>query len=116
MKRDWTQRLSSTLGLAPESQDWGIANASPDRLLEFIEFFEQHQPQDPWDQEALAELILASADEALRRGSLEPQESDRTVAFLRRNAATFPHQIQYWSNLPEGEFPVVRLLGLARQL
>jgi hypothetical protein len=35
------RRLSTELGLADESQDWGIVNADPGRLREFIAVYER---------------------------------------------------------------------------
>jgi hypothetical protein len=110
MSVDWTETLSHTLGLERYDQDWGICNADPTRVIEFIEFFNQHQPQHPWEREALAELILASADDGFRDGSLSESTKSIAKCFFKDHHQEFPHQWAYWSMLDSREFPVVELL------
>ncbi len=107
---DWMHRLSQALSLKEHEQDWGICNADPDRVLEFIAFYRQHIPRHQWDQEALAELILESSNEALLDGPLEPACQRALQEFILMHRAEFPHQWAYWSGLDDSEFPVVRYL------
>ena len=107
---DWTERLSTLLDLRRESQDWGIANADPQRVLEFIRFFREHDVQHPWELEALAELILASFNDALLQGTACGTYQDAVETFLADHRSRFPVTFGYWANLEPTEFPVAQLL------
>jgi hypothetical protein len=102
----WTNRLSSALSLREESQDWGICNSDAGRVLEFIEFYEKHTMLHPYEPEALAELIIASFDDALRDGVSDEAQLQAFVAFVRTHSGEFPSQHRYWSSLDPAEFPV----------
>lgn len=110
MNVNWTETLSHVLGLERYGQDWGICNADPTRVIEFIEFYKQHIPQHPWEQEALAELILASADDGCRNGTLSESIKSIFRSFVKDRHMEFPHQWAYWSSLDSREFPVIDLL------
>jgi hypothetical protein len=69
------RELSVRLGLGYESQDWGIVNADPYRLREFISFYES-EPLVPSQRFELGELILASANERLLVGATDRDEVD----------------------------------------
>lgn len=57
--------LSKKLNLAFETQDWGIINSSPERLLEFIQFFEKETSPGEWSRYEMFELVMASYSDAL---------------------------------------------------
>jgi hypothetical protein len=107
---DWTSRLSRALGLKEYEQDWGICNSDADRVLEFVAFYDRHQPLHPWDREALAGLVLASFNDALTLNRVGPVERDALRRFLLSHRDEFPHQCGYWSGLAADEFPVSQLI------
>jgi hypothetical protein len=101
--RERLTRLSGTLGLADESQDWGIINANAGRLDEFVGFL--NDTLEPTEVFQLVELVLASANERL----VEDPEADlddamRTVAGHREAAEA---HLDYWRSLDDTqEFPL----------
>jgi hypothetical protein len=110
MKPDWLGLLSKQLGLIPYSQDWGIANADASRLEEFLDFYDSHIPEDPFETEALAELIFQSAEEAIAMGGLESIDVGRLASFIRRNQSSFPQVLEYWRNLEKGDWRLPTLI------
>jgi hypothetical protein len=110
MKPDWLERLSTQLSLIPYSQDWGICNADASRLEEFLGFYESHVPEDPFEFEALAELIFQSAEEAIAIDGLEGIDVGRLASFIRRNQSGFPMALEYWRNLETGDWRLPTLI------
>ena len=112
MLRDLSQRL----GLRFESQDWGIVNADPKRLTEFISF---HASQDlaPTQCFELGELILASANERRLDGSTTEDEAiDMFIEFIQEYWTEQQTHIAYWSSLSSSdEFPVAEVLQNIRR-
>ncbi|MGH8895250.1 MAG: hypothetical protein ACRDWY_18385, partial [Actinomycetes bacterium] len=49
-------RLDDALGLAWAEEDWGILNADPARVEEFIAFFEQNYDEH-WSVQTVAEFV-----------------------------------------------------------
>ncbi len=102
------ETLSRALGLEYEPQDWGIVNADADRLVEFLLHFEQ-QALEPTQAFEMAELVLASANEALLQGKDFPMP--RLVALIQRHQTAFEHHVEYWAGLEDpDEFPLGRVL------
>ena len=113
MQQDMTIRLSQTLGLQPFSQDWGIANADPSRIDEFLSFYEAGGPGSSIECEALAELLLQSINEALEANILTDTQRERALAFLQSHSHEFPRQVSYWGALVPSQtdtWPVIVLL------
>ena len=110
MKPDWLERLSKQLSLIPHSQDWGICNADATRLEEFLDFYGSHVPVDPYELEALAELIFQSAEEAIAAGGLETIDVGRMASFIRKNQSSFPVALEYWRNLETGDWHLPTLI------
>ena len=110
----WLERLSTQLSLIPFSQDWGICNADADRLEEFLDFYGSHVPEDPYELEVLAELILQSAEDALRGDELEKSLRDRLVAFIADHGQDFPDTLGYWSELEQTDWQVSGLIHEAQ--
>lgn len=107
----WIEKLSSALGLEPFEQDWGICNADPRRLSEFIRFFQTNTVDDPWEPEALAELIFESMNDALDGPSVAAELEEQFRAFVRNNSCTFPQTLGYWRTLVgNDEFSASRLI------
>src|SRR4051812_13377767 len=58
------ERLSARLGVMNEQQDWGIVNGINDRYDEFLRMYATAD-RNPIERSAVAELVLASANERL---------------------------------------------------
>ncbi len=105
------RELCSKLGLSLESQDWGIINADPNRLREFISFY-QSESMMPSQRFELGELILASANERLLAGTARENEDMRMfIDFVRNHWREQEAHFAYWLGLnPDDEFPIAALL------
>jgi hypothetical protein len=110
MNPNWLERLSTQLSLIPFSQDWGICNADASRLEEFLDFYDSHIPEDPFELEALAELIFQSAEETIAAGGLESIDVGRLASFIRKNQSGFPMALEYWRNLETGDWRLPTLI------
>jgi hypothetical protein len=96
--------LSRRLGLQNESQDWGIINADPDRLDEFVRFLDGTELR-PAEVHQMVELILASANELLERDPGAPLDAVERVIHEHAFAGRF--EIAYWRSLDDDqEFPI----------
>lgn len=100
---DAVSDLSTRLGLLPNSQDWAIESADPDRLSEFCQFALRDTGLSDWSRRLLLELIIASLDEALRERELSGIESDLCREVVRRDANGQPEVIGYWLRLQRSE-------------
>lgn len=98
-------RLSAALGLRCEMQDWGIINADPKRIEEFIEFAQSAPTLTSGDYCDLGELILASANELLVS---DPEASLRNVdAFIGAHLTEIGSVVEYWRSLNDPvQFPL----------
>ena len=105
-----SERLSRLLGLKSGGQDWGIENADPARVAEFIEFYENSTREHPHEPEYLAEIILASAQEALDAGRLTNEARARLVRFIRNRRKEFPLEMQHWIRKQEHEWSLVSVI------
>ena len=104
------KQLSDRLGLAYERQDWGIINADPARVVEFIRFYDQGHHSDP-ERYALEELIFASMNEAMVEGVADANAHQLFDAFLRNHTKRMIPHIRYWGGLQDAqEFPVAATL------
>lgn len=72
--------LCDRLQLSFESQDWGIVNATPQRLSEFMSFYSCERLSRT-QQIYMMELIIASANEAIIE---QEMTSDSSSDFCRR--------------------------------
>jgi hypothetical protein len=104
MNLNWLERLSTQLSLFPHSQDWGICNADANRLEEFLDFYGSHIPEDPYELELLAELILQSAEDAMVAGKIEIPLRLRLIKFIADHGQDFPDTLEYWSELEEDDW------------
>jgi hypothetical protein len=105
--------LCRTLGLLYESQDWGIANADPDRVVEFIVFYEGATYLSPTQQHEMGELIIASMNDDLEEGFVDPTVRDKFVDFVAARRSEFQVVVNYWASLAAKDFPVAALLKIA---
>lgn len=111
-------RIARALSLPDTGQDWGVEHSDPGRLPEFVDFAEALKPENDWEMEALAELILQSTEDSIEAGSLTRDLRDTVVRFLASHAAVFPITLAQWSGYRESQgWHVVGLLreaGLVR--
>jgi hypothetical protein len=114
MKPDFLELVSKQLGLVPYPQDWGIANADPSRLEEFLAFYDAYVAEDSFELEALAELILQSAEDAMVADELEKPMRLRLLKFIADHGQDFPDTLEYWSELEEDDWQVPGLIREAR--
>lgn len=105
--------LSDDLRLNYEPQDWGIANADGARLSEFVSYF-RRVALEPTQRFELAELILASANEALSSG--KHVSIEEIIELTRDFESSFAHHIEYWLALADDdEFPISAMLRNAQR-
>ena len=107
---DSTMQLSIALNLPYYEQDWGIINANPDRLDEFMSYYDGNRllPAQRYD---MGELVLASANEAALRHTLAESEVSRLMHFISEHASDFREILDYWISLDNvDEFPIAKLL------
>jgi hypothetical protein len=114
MQPDWLERLSKQLSLTPYPQDWGIANADAGRLEEFWDFYHSHVPEDPFELEELADLILQSAEDAMIAAEFDPAIRLRLIKFVADHGQDFPDALEYWSALEDEDWQVPALIREAR--
>src|SRR4051812_4577041 len=93
---DDKRRLSAHLGLVDEQQDWGIINADASRLDAFIRVYTA-DPLTPYQRYAMAELVLATANEALC--AHHAANLSAVAALLPTMAADARPQLDYWRSL-----------------
>jgi len=92
--------------------DWGIINADPNRISEFIEFLKQNLDLDKCIKFEFVELIIASMNEAI----LQQLDSKDIVTLffdyinLIKKDDHYTVSIDYWKSLESNEFPVSKLL------
>ncbi|ULH15529.1 hypothetical protein MF271_16705 [Deinococcus sp. KNUC1210] len=86
-------------------QDWGICNADATRLSTFVTYFVRHAPTfADWGLEFyLGELLLESANDALRDSIGEYHEVEAAVRAVLSRQATHPTQLllAYWLHLDD---------------
>ena len=102
--------LSERLGLPFEPQDWGIANADAVRVREFVGVCRTASLTPP-QQYAMAELVLASMNEALAQGVADDDVTKQFREFLTLELCGLSGQVRYWAGLADRvEFPLAALL------
>jgi len=108
MNQNWINKLSDALNLNREMQDWGICNSDPTRISEFMQFFETNIPDHSWENEALAELIFQSIEEAIEEGISFDLEA--FIFFVRTHKTKFPSTMEYWMSLTESNWRLLKYL------
>jgi hypothetical protein len=102
--------IATALNLPEEGQDWGIEHSDPRRVEEFLSFAETYRPKNHWESEALAELIMQSAEEAFELGILGGALQHRIISFVEAHGHLFPGTLDYWRSLPPQEWRIAGLL------
>jgi hypothetical protein len=108
-------RLSVDLGLAKVGQDWEIEAADPNRVSEFLDYYDTRQLNDD-ERFTLMSLIVASFDERLSDGRDEVLQN-RIVAHLVAKFDVLNCLVQYWA-LPDEDATdnVFSFTPVARQI
>jgi hypothetical protein len=98
---DTMERLSARLGVMNEQQDWGIVNGSSERYDEFLRMYATAD-LNPIERSAVAELVLASANERLVQDRAAGLEG--LAESLPRNAQHASWDLDYWLHFraPDG--------------
>lgn len=108
----WIEKVSKQLDLTPVLIDWGICNANPVRLEEFITFCMQHSPNESMEYEELADLVLESAAKSIENGTFSMARKKLVVDFIREKSDLFPIQLNYWLTFESEEIcpilPVIK--------
>ena len=103
--------MSTELSLQFEPQDWGIFNADPNRLEEFLSFYENNHSLHLTQKYHLCELIIASFNEAMIEKRAPQKVLNKFIRFVSSIKKVHSAQIQYWSSLEASdEFPVAQVL------
>ena len=106
------KQLSNSLNLNYESQDWGIINADPNRIEEFISYYEENNTLHTTQKFELQELILASFNDALDERILSLRVEKFFQDFIIKNREEMEFQLKYWSSLNNSkEFPLADYLA-----
>ena len=111
MQKNWVTKLSADLGLDLRGQDWGIENADPQRIIEFITYYRTNTKDEEWESEALAELIFQSFEEACESGSASEEEKCAVLEFAAAYSEEFPHTLNYWRSLKPEDWHLPRILN-----
>ncbi|ALR31265.1 hypothetical protein ATE47_12360 [Chryseobacterium sp. IHB B 17019] len=108
-KLEIIKKISSELNLQYETQDWGIINADPNRVREFISYYNKSDCPNIIKYE-LFELIIASFNELILEGKNEKLINDFFTDFINNNLTLpFTDILDYWNNIyNKEEFPVAK--------
>jgi hypothetical protein len=107
----WIQKLSTDLGLKEYGQDWGIINSDPNRVLEFVAYYQNNSVDHPWEPEALAELIFQSMNDAIEYSSASDEMYNIFCNFIHNHSPEFPETLNYWVSLKGNvEFPIAKVI------
>lgn len=102
------EHVNRELGLSMEPQDWGIVNASGERLTEFCSYLRTRRDLRVETRHQLAELVLASANEALLA---DPEAAlSEVTELIRDDSEAFALELPYWRRLGGEEFPIAARL------
>lgn len=96
--------LNSALNLpaSGNEQDWEIEMSNPDRISEFLDFYEEHELSQDC-QKALMALILASFEDAAWMSKFDEYLWFRTTNILRSNSSQFKEIILIWTSSMNGD-------------
>ncbi len=103
--------LSEKLELNYESQDWGIINADPDSVSEFLNLYKERGSLNKFEGYHLCELIIASFNEAILEKKVTDKMLFKFKNFVAKNRNLQKVVFDYWRSLYSNEeFPVADLL------
>jgi hypothetical protein len=103
--KNYILKISSDLNLQYEVQDWGVINSSGHRLLEFINYLNNHTFPD-FVQCELLELIIASFNDSLIENICNKNDIDSFQEVIIKHEASCISVINYWKKIyNEEDFP-----------
>jgi hypothetical protein len=93
-------QIGHDLQLTSVNQEWGIENADPRRVNEFIDFFYTMSSEPKTVQYNLADLIAASIWEAMEQGNMQygNKKIDNFFEFIRKDSY-FEPLVVYWASV-----------------
>ncbi|GEM_PF-5850393 len=101
MKKEWIKKVSTDLQLEPILEDWILMNSDPERIEEFIDYYEwnkeENTVEDPEELEILAQLICNSAEDGFAMDAITDEIKERLREFIKANAKDFPKTYDQWS-------------------
>lgn len=108
-QQEMLKTISRELNLNYEPQDWGIINSDPNRVKEFILYYDNLTTIN-YSKYELFELIIASFNELVLENKNEKEINDFFVDFIKKNLKhPFIDILNYWSKIyNEQEFPVAK--------
>jgi len=110
---EWFERLAQLYDLMPSEQDVGIVNADGNRLDEYLEIFLNHEVEDIWEWEELADLVLESANDVILDGNLTEGQEQKLVNIVVEHKEKFPNQFEYWMNFSnDKDYPIKKIVRL----
>jgi hypothetical protein len=113
--KDAILRLAEELELTNNwrMQDWSIQVRDPERVVEFLNYYENTTDLSENAKFTLINIILASLDEA-SPGSIDEQLWSRVTSLVLADWQTHAHSIWYWSDwgnsVEESPFQISRYL------
>ncbi|WP_421774781.1 hypothetical protein [Gracilimonas sp.] len=93
--------------------DWGIENADPERVLEFISYYESLEGLTENESGNLAQLIFQSAEEYLQENDDEDVKI-KVLNFVKEHNSEFPLEFGYWKNLDIKDWTISRLINKSK--
>ena len=84
----------------PDDQDWHFMCADGDRVLEYVQVYEESNLA-PSQRFELGSLILASLDEAYQAGREDPAETTAVERVLLSESELHRSWIEYWAKLDD---------------
>ena len=112
-KTNLLKSVSEELNLSFETQDWGIINANPHRIEEFIGYFAQHDYLPKEVKYPFFDLIVASFNDAILESLVNKENESLFKEFIKKHSIDELYKpiLDYWKRITnEEEFPVGKLL------
>ena len=85
-----------------QEQDWDIELADPDRVSEFVAYFENH-PLSEGEKHALMALILGSLEDLSNREKIPSELWDRVRHLLQADSGLYTDLLKQWG--PKSDDP-----------
>ena len=80
-----------------------------------MEIFLNHQVEDLWEWEELADLVLESANDVILDGKLTEDQKQKLVSIVIDHKDKFPNQFEYWMNVSnDKDYPIKKIVKLGK--
>jgi hypothetical protein len=115
LKKEAIAHINSSLHLpyTGTEQDWDIEMANPDRVGEFIAYY-QTASLSADEKMALMALILASYEDLLNEQQVHQDEQwPKIEAILKQEKKLYPELLSYWDvqgDMPDDQFKITPLI------